>query len=532
VEERQAAIIELQRRQNSGRGSGRQGNEANNPSSQFRIGLVLAARQRFPQNKELLTLFWKDQDALVKRLLVQWVAEEKLKDFRPQLEAILSDPALTSDLFLATLAGLEMLDGVNPTEFDKTPASKYVLPLVQKEVPAGVRTLALRMVSPSDPALTVELFEKLLASPDERLRLEVIRTLQLSVLPRTSDLLVAIAGDPAQSEVARAEAIAGLTAAVQEDSPENSARKTLNKILLGDKPVLKIEALRTLRGVGAKGPEALVIKRFAESLNSAPKVPNDGTPEEVPQDPLVDRGDRRDRGGRGGRGDRASPTAETELEEQIQRALAEPKRSTANSAPSFRLRSLMEWNQIASATNPTQRGGMGGAMGGFGGLNVEGGAGPVGALPPGVQRQQMVNRGRDPAAGRRVFFHANSAGCYKCHTVDGRGGRVGPDLTTIARTMDRTKLIQSILEPSREISPQFTSWNFELTSGQVLQGLLVSEESEKIKVATADGKMHDLTLKEIESRAPQSLSLMPEKLYDQLTMQEFLDLIAFLETLK
>ena len=98
--------------------------------------------------------------------------------------------------------------------------------------------------------------------------------------------------------------------------------------------------------------------------------------------------------------------------------------------------------------------------------------------------------------------------------------------------MDRTKLVQSILEPSLEQSPQFVSWNFELVSGQVLTGLLLSEESEKLKVATADGKTHDITLQEIESRTLQSLSLMPEKLADRLTPQEFVDLLAFLESLK
>src|SRR5439155_26203952 len=61
----------------------------------------------------------------------------------------------------------------------------------------------------------------------------------------------------------------------------------------------------------------------------------------------------------------------------------------------------------------------------------------------------------DPAAGRRLFFHSNGAGCFKCHIVDGRGGRVGPDLSRTAGTMTRERLIQSILEPSREIAPQF-----------------------------------------------------------------------------
>lgn len=78
---------------------------------------------------------------------------------------------------------------------------------------------------------------------------------------------------------------------------------------------------------------------------------------------------------------------------------------------------------------------------------------------PTTQQEWMaeLNRGRDadPAAGRRIFFHPNGAGCFKCHIVDGRGGRVGPDLSRAVGTMNRERLIQSILEPSREIAPQF-----------------------------------------------------------------------------
>jgi putative membrane-bound dehydrogenase-like protein len=470
-----------------------------NQASRLRLALGLTARQRFPQDQELVALLFKDPEPSIKRVAVQWAAEEKFKDLRPQVEAILRDPSLTSDLLLAALAGLEMLDGVNPVDFDKTPASKYVLPLVQKEGAPAVRALALRMVSPSDPALTLDLFQKLLASPDERLRLEAIRTLQLSPLPNASDLLVGIAGDADQSDLARAEAIAGLSTAVRSDSPENAARKTLNKILLGDKPVLKIEALRTLRGVGLSGPEALVIKRFAETL--------------TPDNPRIEDGNPNP--GRPARGRVESsniPRAKTELQEQVERALADPKQPTAlDPASPGHTRSLEEWYRVAGMRTPIS-------------LN----AGPVGRGGD----PRIATPASDAAAGRRVFFHANSAGCFKCHTVDGRGGKVGPDLTTVARTMDRTKLVQSILEPSREISPQFVSWNFELKSGHMLHGLLISEESEKLKVASADGKVHDLALNDLETRAPQSLSLMPEKLTDQLTTQEFLDLIAFLETLK
>ena len=136
-------------------------------------------------------------------------------------------------------------------------------------------------------------------------------------------------------------------------------------------------------------------------------------------------------------------------------------------------------------------------------------------------------------SGRRTFFHANGAGCYKCHTIGGRGGQVGPDLTVIARTMDRKKLAESILEPNKEISPQFTTWAIETTQGKVLTGLLLGEEvNGDLRLGNNQGEVFFVPFKEIETRTPLKTSIMPEKLHELMTSDEFRDLIAFLETLK
>ena len=152
---------------------------------------------------------------------------------------------------------------------------------------------------------------------------------------------------------------------------------------------------------------------------------------------------------------------------------------------------------------------------------------------PSVDQLSTIDHQPSAEAGRRVFFNANSAGCFKCHTVGGRGGQVGPDLTVIARTMDRRKLAESILEPSKEISPQFTTWAVETTSGKVLTGMLLGEElNGDLRLGDNSGKVFFIPFKDIESRQPLKSSIMPEKLHEQLTPSEFRDLIAYLETLK
>jgi putative heme-binding domain-containing protein len=136
--------------------------------------------------------------------------------------------------------------------------------------------------------------------------------------------------------------------------------------------------------------------------------------------------------------------------------------------------------------------------------------------------------GGDPAGGERIFFHAKSAGCFRCHQVDGRGGRVGPDLSTRG-TADRRKLVDSIVRPSKEIAPQFVSWLVVTTEGKTITGVLLSEDGAGEQVyANEKGETIRFKPSEIERRQQQPTSIMPDGLAQMLTIQEFRDLVAFL----
>src|SRR5207247_937332 len=71
-------------------------------------------------------------------------------------------------------------------------------------------------------------------------------------------------------------------------------------------------------------------------------------------------------------------------------------------------------------------------------------------------RKYLAGSG-DPAAGERVFLHVQGPRCATCHRVDGRGGKIGPELSTIGRALSRERLIESILTPSKEIAPMYVS---------------------------------------------------------------------------
>jgi putative membrane-bound dehydrogenase-like protein len=135
----------------------------------------------------------------------------------------------------------------------------------------------------------------------------------------------------------------------------------------------------------------------------------------------------------------------------------------------------------------------------------------------------------DAAAGERLFFHPRFASCYRCHEYAGRGAKIGPDLTTIHRTATREKILQSILDPSREVGPSFVPWLIETTDGRALTGLYVGEEVDgRHRYADASGKIFFVHPNEIERREAAKQSIMPADLGKTLTDEELRDLAAFL----
>ena len=144
-------------------------------------------------------------------------------------------------------------------------------------------------------------------------------------------------------------------------------------------------------------------------------------------------------------------------------------------------------------------------------------------------RAEDVPAGGDPAAGERLFFHPRVASCYRCHEYEGRGASVGPALTTFGRGASRERILQSILEPSKEIAPHYVPWILTTTDGRTLTGLYVGEEVDGTqRFVDAQGKLFKLHPREIEAREAAKQSIMPADFGRTLTDAELRDLAAFL----
>ncbi len=138
----------------------------------------------------------------------------------------------------------------------------------------------------------------------------------------------------------------------------------------------------------------------------------------------------------------------------------------------------------------------------------------------------------DASRGRRLYHEAASMQCRNCHMIGEVGREVGPPLTVIGGKLDRAKLLESMLEPSKTIDPKYLSWVVETADGRALNGLVVSKTDQTVVLRDAENKTVELPTAEIEQMEPQKVSLMPEHLLRDLTAPEAADPLAYLESLR
>lgn len=144
-----------------------------------------------------------------------------------------------------------------------------------------------------------------------------------------------------------------------------------------------------------------------------------------------------------------------------------------------------------------------------------------------LKRLDAVPGEADPEAGRRVFFHSRLALCSSCHRHGGRGVVLGPDLSLAGKQGDREALLRSILEPHREVAPQFYPSQVKLKDGTEFIGILLrSSDTEVFRDLTGQEKSFPKTA--VAERTELRTSLMPPGLVSMLTDRELRDLLAFL----
>jgi putative heme-binding domain-containing protein len=145
-------------------------------------------------------------------------------------------------------------------------------------------------------------------------------------------------------------------------------------------------------------------------------------------------------------------------------------------------------------------------------------------------RRAAMNGAGNPAKGRELFG-SETLKCANCHKVHGRGGDAGPDLSAVAGKLDRTHLIESLVDPSAQILEGYRATVVELADGRVLQGIVTAETARGFTLIDAQNNKMFISATEVEQRAASSVSLMPEDLLAGISPEDFTHVVSYLETL-
>jgi len=144
---------------------------------------------------------------------------------------------------------------------------------------------------------------------------------------------------------------------------------------------------------------------------------------------------------------------------------------------------------------------------------------------------ELLKRKGDAANGAKVFSSPKT-GCVNCHQIKGQGVDFGPNLSEVGSKLGKDAIYEAILNPSAGISFGFEGWQFQLKFGDEAYGLIQSETADEVAVKAIGGIVTRYKKSEIERREQLKLSIMPAGLQQAMTVQELVDLVEYLASLK
>ena len=134
----------------------------------------------------------------------------------------------------------------------------------------------------------------------------------------------------------------------------------------------------------------------------------------------------------------------------------------------------------------------------------------------------------DVRRGHEVFV-GKKAACIACHAVGYLGGRLGPDLTNIAKVRTDRDLVESIIFPSASFVRSYEPVVAELEDGRLVTGIITKETSDEVVISTGPQQSQPIARREIVEVHPSKVSLMPQGFATQLSRQELADLLAYIK---
>lgn len=162
-----------------------------------------------------------------------------------------------------------------------------------------------------------------------------------------------------------------------------------------------------------------------------------------------------------------------------------------------------------------------------------GGIQPIGIELSAQERKALLdeamasgNRGR----GRNVYRKTELL-CASCHRIDGVGGVIGPDLSSVGTYLSPGMILESIVKPSAIIKQGYETVNITKNNGQIITGVLQRKTDKATLLRISNGDIISVANAEIQKTEVSPVSLMPPGLTASLNREELKDLIYYLGTL-
>jgi len=128
--------------------------------------------------------------------------------------------------------------------------------------------------------------------------------------------------------------------------------------------------------------------------------------------------------------------------------------------------------------------------------------------------------------GKQVFEKQ----CQVCHKIGSAGHDVGPSLVTIKHRRP-DEILTAILDPNREIGPNFVQYAILVNDGRTVTGMIAEETANSVTLKQQENKQEVILRSNIEEIANTGVSLMPEGLEKNISPDEMSDLLSFLRSL-
>ena len=144
-----------------------------------------------------------------------------------------------------------------------------------------------------------------------------------------------------------------------------------------------------------------------------------------------------------------------------------------------------------------------------------------------AQYQPALQLRGNPTRGKEHFRRV----CSACHRLERVGLAVGADLKAI-RNRGMPAIVRNILDPNREVKPQYLTYVILTDDGRTHTGIIQSESANSITVRRPDNTNVTLLRIDIEDMRSTGLSFMPEGLEKQLDIQAMADLLEYLNSIE